>query len=659
MNGQKRQTNNSGQSVLSQLENLTPAKALCEYIWNAIDANAKNVKIDASPNGMSGISSITISDDGMGVNYSELDKTFDKFLDSQKVRNRTPITRGRKGKGRFSFVKFSDRALWDTWREGSSFSIELLSTHLNEYNVSLLLPTEKNETGTTVSFSPVKIGYDSFIEEIMPYIQNDVSWLLLAKPDINVMLNGKKVVPMEHQYNLYSKFINDFNFEIKTIQWVFKPVVEKSYVYFKNSFGDVVHKELSELNGKGFNCSAYVTSSWFDTFDVDNFLVGPEEHSLESEEYKFIFSNVKKCLRDEYVLFKSNVAEQLINDYLAEGIFPEYKGDNVMQNDFRRKQLIETIKVIYEAEPSLFSKGLNKKQKKIFVKLLDRIVETNNLSNLFDIFEGIVELSDKEIDKLSSVIRRTSLSNITKTISFINDRLDVLDYFKRLIKDVNKNTYEVKHIQKCVEDNLWLFGEQYTLLASEEDKFDKVLRQFLGELKGFDEEHYNKYSVDHPDKNTEMDIFAALKGKRCDDKNNEFLHCVVIELKRPSVKLTDKEFDQIKKYKNIISSNTEFTGDNTRWDFILVGNEISDSDITASNIKDEMESNRVHGEVGLVQKSGNKRIYIKTWKQIISDFEIRYYDLTDKLKLKELAMKDFTPDDLTQKIVAFGAATQD
>lgn len=321
-----------------------------------------------------------------------------------------------------------------------------------------------------------------------------------------------------------------------------------------------------------------------------------------------------------------------------------------MLNDFKRTQLIETIKVIYEAEPALFSKNLNIKQKKILVKLLDRIVEKNNLSNLFDIFEGIVDLSEDEVDKLSEVIRRTSLSNITKTISFINDRLDVLDYFKKLIKDEDKDTYEVKHIQRCIEDNLWLFGEQYTLLASEEDKFDKSLRAFLSHVTGFDEEHFDKYSVQHPDSKKEMDIFAALKGKRVDDKNEEYFHCVVIELKRPSVKLTDKEFDQIKKYKNVIGTSNDFNGDNTHWDFILVGNEISDSPITAANIRDEIENSRTHGEFGLAQKSGTKKIYIKTWKQIINEFEIRYHDLTDKLKVKELMINKSSPDELTGEI---------
>lgn len=646
----KRQTTNSGQSIKGQLEQMTPAKALCEYVWNAFDAHATDVTINVIPNGMSGISSIEIMDNGSGVALTELDKTFGKFLDSQKNKIRTVTTRGRKGKGRFSFFKFSDRAQWTCWNEKKEFTVEIVSTHLHEYFVSDLIDSSRNNKGVLVSFSPVSIDVDSFEKEIIPYIQNDISWLLVAEPTLNLVINDKKVQPAEYSSNLYTAEYESFNFEIKTTLWAKKPETEKSYIYFINSLGTVVHKELSEMNRKGFHCSAYVISDWFDFFDIDNILISDDAHGIESEEFKSITSFVKTKLRDEFRIFKSSVADQLIQEYLSDGIFPAYTGDNLAYNEFRRNQLIETIKVIYEAEPLIFSKSMNQKQKKIFIKLLDRIVETNNLANLFDIFEGIISLSDSEVKKLASVIQRTSLSNITKTLSFINDRLDILDYFKTILYEFKKESYEVKHIQKCVEENLWLFGEQYNLLASEEDKFDKALRKYLSTVSGFSEEHFNKHTINHPDKNKEMDIFAALRGKRHADNGSEYFHCVVIELKRPSVKLSDKELQQIKTYKNVINATDEFKDDNTIWDFILVGNEISDSPITSANLRDELESNRSHGEYGLIQKSGNKRIYIKTWKQVLNDFELRYNDLTDRLKLKELEIIKTSPDYLSEKI---------
>ncbi|EJV6361872.1 hypothetical protein N7I80_004432, partial [Salmonella enterica] len=188
-----------------------------------------------------------------------------------------------------------------------------------------------------------------------------------------------------------------------------------------------------------FDCSSYVISSWFDDFSESSDLFSESDNSVDSDVFKYISLKVKGQLREEYRKYKNNAADQLIQSYLNEGVFPEYKGENRMLNEFKRNQLIETIKVIYEAEPQIFS-SLNKKQKKILIKLLDRIVETNNLSNLFDIFEGIVSLSEDEVDKLSSVIKRSSLSNITRTLSFVNDRLDVIDYFKKMLYEKKKES---------------------------------------------------------------------------------------------------------------------------------------------------------------------------------------------------------------------------
>lgn len=76
----------------------------------------------------------------------------------------------------------------------------------------------------------------------------------------------------------------------------------------------------------------------------------------------------------------------------------------------------------------------------------------------------------------------------------------------------------------------------------------------------------------------------------------------MIELKKPSIKLGDEELAQIKLYKNIISATDEFKDENTKWDFILVGNDISNSKITAANLSSDLETNKIHGEFGLVQK---------------------------------------------------------
>ena len=59
----------------------------------------------------------------------------------------------------------------------------------------------------------------------------------------------------------------------------------------------------------------------------------------------------------------------------------------------------------------------------------------------------------------------------------------------------------------------------------------------------------------------------------------------------------------------------------------------------------------MHGEPGLVQKTGNYRIIVKTWKQILNEFELRYDEISNKLSLQELQIVSETPEKLTEDVM--------
>ena len=59
-------------------------EAICEYIWNGFEANAKNVELEWKHNQLDGGDIISIADNGDGINFNNLDNTFGTFLASQK-----------------------------------------------------------------------------------------------------------------------------------------------------------------------------------------------------------------------------------------------------------------------------------------------------------------------------------------------------------------------------------------------------------------------------------------------------------------------------------------------------------------------------------------------------------------------------------------------
>ena len=638
------------QSIEGQLSRVKPEQALAEYIWNGFDANATKIELNAEANGMNNVIAITVKDNGDGIDYDDLENTLDLFLDSKKKNISKPTTRGKKGRGRFTFIKFCDQATWDTASGHKSFRFTIDSGYLNKYEPEEILDSNPNKNGTTVVFNHIKnIDFNYFNDSLVPFLINEFTWLLVSNPKLQLLVNGIQINTAKFSLIPHTEVSDEGHFSIESVIWDEKPNQEKSLVYFIDSNDEIVHKELSELNLKGFHCSSYVRSDWFDGFNQELEML-PGSKNTDSEQFKSILAVARRMLREEYTNFRNSAADHLIEQYIREGVFPEMNGDNSVLNGFHRGQLISTIKTIYEAEPAVFSKQLNKSQKRILIKLLDRIVQSNKLSELFDVLEGVVSLSEEGMSKISGLLQRTSLENITKTVEHVRDRLDIIQNFKVLTNDHKKFALEVPHIQKCIESNLWLFGEKYHLLTSEEDKFDEALRNLL-EFNSEDG-HYDKKPLTHPDKKKEMDLFIAQKGFKVGDDDKQYFHHVVIELKRPNIKLCDTELDQIKRYKNVIFNEPQFQDENSVWDFILIGNEISSSKITAANLHADLVSNKNHGEHGLVQKTGNYRIIVKTWKQILNEFELRYNDISHRLSLKELEIVSNTPDELTKDIVS-------
>jgi len=60
-------------------------KAIAEYIWNGFDASASKIQITIDANELGYINQFSISDNGNGINFEEIDQTFGHFLDSQKA----------------------------------------------------------------------------------------------------------------------------------------------------------------------------------------------------------------------------------------------------------------------------------------------------------------------------------------------------------------------------------------------------------------------------------------------------------------------------------------------------------------------------------------------------------------------------------------------
>lgn len=79
--------------------------AVCEYIWNSFEAGASKVAVSMMGSPLQEAMSLVVADNGMGIAFDNLDKTFGTFLSSLKNNATMRLkSQSNKGKGRFSYL---------------------------------------------------------------------------------------------------------------------------------------------------------------------------------------------------------------------------------------------------------------------------------------------------------------------------------------------------------------------------------------------------------------------------------------------------------------------------------------------------------------------------------------------------------------------------
>lgn len=624
------------------LKNYNEKLAVAEYIWNGFDAKANTIHINYSANELGHLETLTITDNGYGIDLSKLSLKFNTFYESEKTveissPKHTSIMHGKNGVGRLTFFTFAHNARWTTTyqekEELVSGSIQINIEGLNNFQPTTFEKPVQNQTGTAVSFFNITISKQELENSIIPFLICEFCWFLELNKAKNysIIINGE---PLDFTQNILD-FQDDIEilyepsnttFRVKYIQWKESLHKEFSKYYFLNGSEIEVYKDYTTLNKKGdeFFHSVYISSDFFNDFDFNS-----NEEEIQSKlfgkaksspEYKYLIKEVNKFLREKRKPFLRIYASRLVEKYEQDGILPAY--ENEWEEKYKKPQLEETIIGLYEAQPKLFT-ALNIDQKKTFVRLLDLLLDSNERENLLKIIDEVVELESEEREDLAKLFKTTKLNSIIETIKLIEDRYKTFYLLKDLVFNPDLKANEVDHLQKLIESHYWIFGEQYHLVTAAEPKFEEALRRFLYHLTEKD----TSTEIYHPHKLKEMDIFACRQNILVNRIEN-----IVVELKHPQISLGQEQYTQVHKYLQVITSQPEFNASNMFWEFYLVGRKFD----TSGYIEDLIETNKNHGIPHLIlsKDNGRVKVYAKKWSEIFADFEIKHKFLNDKLKLE-------------------------
>mgnify|MGYP006892396121 FL=1 len=319
----------------------------------------------------------------------------------------------------------------------------------------------------------------------------------------------------------------------------------------------------------------------------------------------------------------------MISTYERNGVIPQFR-NNQYDKD-RRNDLVNTIRDIYCIQPKIFQ-GLNIEQGKTCVGFLNLLLDTDERENILNILDDIVKLSNEERIQLAQTLKKTSLNKILRTIKMIENRCAVVEILKTIVYDLTKFTTERDHIQQIIEDNYWLFGEQFNLVSADKP-FEQALSEYLYILDG---ENKLAQTIKSKERKRRPDIFIC--RKRGVDDTYDFSSImdenIIIELKRPSVIIGKEQFRQIEDYLDLIKREAKFNSQLRKWKFIVVSNKVDDY------ILEQYNSFQSYNKRFLVHIKEQFEIYAMTWDDIFQAFDIRHRFLLNKLDIDRIAIQD-------------------
>ncbi|HBZ6168990.1 TPA: ATP-binding protein [Salmonella enterica] len=640
--------------IKNHFESVEPVQAILELVWNGFDAGAKNININIVYDHFDTVKNLTILDDGDGINFTDLGSNFNRFNDSLK---KTSIDQhGSKGRGRLSFHRLCHQAIWYTKYLGRNAYIKINDEDIKAYEAQIDIDAEEQNSllnamdkGTCVELTLLHSSLPDR-SELISILSNEFCCKLALDDKKRIFVNGTEIDIPEHEIKEVSFEIENNDFMVKGIRWDKKPATEKSFIYLTDSSGKIVHKESTTFNKKrDFHLSVFVSSIWADTFSSNgDDIFSTAKSNPDSKAWRQLVKNVLKFSRSIYDDFLRVQVEKAIQKLEEDGAFPTYNEYDITYASWKRNNIKQVVRSIYIADPQ-FLVSLTIKQKKIIIRLLDKMLVSNQNEDLFDILESVLDLSDSDLSRFASQLKKTKLENIISSIEELQRRRFAVEKLKLIMNEYYKEVLETPDLQKIIENNTWLFGERYETIGAEEDTFTKIaksLRDSVYSIDNIDEQDVEN-GEDIIGARRQTDLFLARRMPTFDSNGNKVFRCIIIEIKRPSIALNVKHLRQLEDYAGIIKRHPEFSSQNLHFELILIGRKISSQDI---EIPTRLSNYAGRGDVGLVSDDANMKRYVKNWYTIFDTFELTNSFMLEKLQMERDIIEKKSREDLVKEL---------
>ncbi len=648
--------------IVKHFKSVEPIQALAELVWNGFDADASVVDIEIETNDIHGTVCVSILDNGNGINFKFPEENFRRFNDSLKKDSYD--THGSHGRGRLAFHKICNTAAWWTKFQNENAVITVVSSNLSDIEGFTIPPGNQHQrlspisSGTCVVLSNFKSNLPK-TEEIVREFRKIFGAHLALMPNKVLRVAGIKVTPQEHEIHEATLECGSEFFHVQLIHWKERPGTEKSFIHLIAPSNRILYKFYSSLNRKrGYYSSIYIKSQFFSHYSRDHDgLHEPISAFLATDRFRELTTQVGLFAKSMYADFLIKQADQHVSNFELAGDFPEYPNLDAQESNWRLSHVKDIVRAVLIREPNLLV-GSNKKQRRLIIRLLDRLSVSNENSGIYEILENILNLDTAAMTQFANQLKKTKLDNIINTIEVLQNRELSVARIKEIMDTHYASVRETPDLQQVIESNTWLFGASYEILGAEEDSFTTTTANLRKTIKGIEDIEIDDIAdgAEINGVNRQVDLFLVRKQPQIDSHGRKYYRCVIVEIKRPGISLNDKHLSQIDSYASILSKFPAFNSDLTRFELLLVGRCISSE---AFGIHSRLETSKSLGEPGLVTSTPKVKTYIKTWPRIFDEFSLTNDYLLEKLKTQRADLSGTPKEDLLRSLHAASEMDED
>lgn len=320
---------------IESLSKAAPLSAIEELVWNALDADAREVKIDLITNALGAVEGVRVSDDGTGIDVLRADTTFGSLGGSWKRgATETPGAHrrlhGRLGRGRFKAFALGGCVEWRTTaRIGGELMSYVLRGEIENPGVFELDSVRQPgpATGTEVYVSNVRANCDSLLNAAETVQSLAVKFALYLKsyPGVRIYFNGLPVTPVIVQKSVTNyklSFENGAEARLEIIEWRRK-FAGSGKLVFAGPDGFQLHEQPALVRSGGASFTAFLVSPRFPALAAENALVMGELNP----EVRMYLDEARKVMKSHFIALGDALASGKIGAWAAEGSYPFALGD--------------------------------------------------------------------------------------------------------------------------------------------------------------------------------------------------------------------------------------------------------------------------------------------------------------------------------------------